>query len=129
MVLRELTIAVAAGSIAASVAVVAGSGRDEASSAGPVPIRACGAGVGGYRIRAAGLDCAAARRFVRHPRLDEQIQEFRFRDPDAEPIEISREVVRRSRDGWTCLAQALPRVRVTQFLCVRGRQVLLWRFS
>jgi len=26
-------------------------------------------------------------------------------------------------------AQALPRVRVTQFLCVRRYQVVLWRFS
>lgn len=27
------------------------------------------------------------------------------------------------------VTQAFPRVRTTQFLCARGKQVLLWRFA
>ena len=52
--------------------------------------------------------------------------EFRFRDPD-EGWQVSRELVWRARGGWTCLAQALPRVRTGQFLCSLGEQVVLWR--
>jgi hypothetical protein len=95
----------------------------------PAPFRACGVRSGGYRLRAAHIGCQAASRVVRHFRAVRMLGEFRFRDPDAEPVAISREVVWRVAGGWDCLAQALPAVRVTQFLCVRGGQVLLWRMG
>jgi hypothetical protein len=89
--------------------------------------RACGVPSGGFRVRASGLPCSAASRAVGHFRAVKQVREFRFRDPSTRPVRVSREVVWRAAHGWTCLTQALPRVRVTQFLCVRGEQVLLWR--
>jgi hypothetical protein len=88
--------------------------------------RACTVPSGGYRVRAIGLPCGAARELVQHFRPFRQLREFRFRDPD-EGWHVSREVVWRARGGWTCLAQALPRVRTTQFLCSLGEQVVLWR--
>jgi hypothetical protein len=88
--------------------------------------RACAVPSGGYRVRAIGLPCSAARDVVQHFRAIRQLREFRFRDPD-DGWRVSREVVWRARGGWTCLAQALPRVRTTQFLCARGEQALLWR--
>jgi hypothetical protein len=91
--------------------------------------RACKVPSGGYRVRAFGLRCSAARDVVRHFRVVKQLDEFRFRDPSTRPLRVSREVVWRAAHGWTCLAQALPRVRVTQWLCARGDQVLLWRFA
>jgi hypothetical protein len=87
--------------------------------------RACAVPSGGYRVRAIGLPCSAARDVVQHFRAIRQLREFRFRDPD-DSQQVSREVVWRARGGWTCLAQALPRVRSNQFLCARGEQVVLW---
>jgi hypothetical protein len=99
MVLRGLTIASAVALTAA--AIVAGGGRkdEDGERAGhattaaaqptapvrgpPAPFRACGAPPGGYRVRAVGLRCPAARKVS------------------------------------TTSARS----------CVRGSQVVLWRFS
>jgi hypothetical protein len=92
--------------------------------------RPCSVPSGGFRVRAVGLPCSTAGEIVQHFRAVRQLDEFRFRDPSTRPpLQVSREVVWRARGGWTCLTQALPRVRVTQFLCVRGEQVLLWRVA
>jgi hypothetical protein len=115
---------------AAAAALVATNGDGEpAASSGPkgATFRACHVESGGFRLRAFALRCRAAARAVRGFRAVRQVAEFRFRDPDLDPVSVSREVVWRAAHRWTCLAQALPRVRTTQFLCVRRRQVLLWR--
>ena len=95
----------------------------------PATFRACSVPSGGFRVRAFGLRCDTARKVVRHFHPVQKLREFRLRDPNTRPVQVSREVVWRAAHRWTCLAQGLPRVRVSQFLCVRGRQVLLWRVA
>jgi hypothetical protein len=134
-VLRGLMRLVAIGFVlaAAAVAALSATGGESGSAAsrepGTATFRACRVESGGYRLRASGLPCAAAARAVRGFRAVRQLAEFHFRDLSSDPVRVSREVVWRAEHRWTCLTQALPRVRVTQFLCVRGTQVLLWRVA
>ena len=108
---------------------------DDASTASPgaASFRWCRPGPqgGGYHIRTVGISC---RRVVRMlPRLfnsatTRRIARRAVRDPDFRNRRVGESVYRNDA-GWTCLAQSLPGVYVTQFLCVRGEQVILYRFA
>jgi hypothetical protein len=118
-------------------ALNSGQGRDS-SPAGSAPsyqnaFQPCKSGPqgGGYHIRAIGITCEDIARIL--PRLlehnpREPVIRRRVRDPDA-GNELVGEAVQRSPAGWTCLVQGLPKHLVNQILCVRGRQVILYRFA
>jgi hypothetical protein len=95
--------------------------------------RRCEAGPqgGGYHIRSFGIACADVARVL--PRLleynpREPVTRRRVRDSDA-GNELVGEAVNRSPAGWTCLVQGLPKHAVSLILCVRDRQVILYRFA
>lgn len=86
---------------------------------------------GGYNIRAFVISCRRVAAIL--PGLfisptTRRVAQHAERDPDSGNRRLWENVYR-NKAGWTCLAQSMPRLYVTQFLCVRGKQVILFRFT
>jgi hypothetical protein len=125
---RLLVLAVFALAIA-----LPGCDADDASTASPkaASFHWCRAGPqgGGYHIRAVGISCRRVARIL--PRLSKgasRVARRAVRDPDSGNRRVGESVFR-NEAGWTCLGQLLPGRYVKQFLCVRGEQVILYRFA
>jgi hypothetical protein len=136
MRVSRCAVAVVVLSLLTGCDLFAQSGGDGPAGADAVrasPFRWCRAGPqgGGYHIRAVGISCAKVAKTIHRLglfRTTRALARRTQRDPDAGLRRVT-EVVWRTTGGWTCLAQPVPRNQVTQFLCVRGRQVLLYRVS